>query len=239
MARIRVIVAERSPEGASALAALVLANASFELCEIAQDCEGLLSAIERCSPELIAVDVGLMNERGVNILPLLRGLADERMFCVAGIVRRGAANAEQFSHSFGVPFFLYTPYSADDLYRVICAIAENPYFGLDRHTQMEQFLIDMGLPEHYAAFPMAVDGALLLRNGPPDLSPGVFISRIAERHGVPYERAEANLRNLVKEANRTANPLYRRVFGQPKRSPAVYPFLRTAAEYSRHALLFF
>ena len=238
MAQMRAIVADAERDCAGVLGAMVLATQAFELCNIAWSCEELLADIERYDPLMIFVDIGLMNRDGVNVLPLLWRMREERMLCVVGEMRVTAKNAIPFGKRYGVPLFLQKPCTHNGFCELLRTISSNPYRGHSRHEQMEMLLLDFGVPDYYAAFQLAVDGALLLRTAKRTYTSHELLRQVCELHGISESRGEANLRNLVKEADAASTPLYQSVFGKPERSPGFFPFLLQVAAYSRKALYF-
>lgn len=202
----------------------------IELCAIESNSFEGLKKVRECSPDIVLTDLIMPDIDGSEVIKRIR---DSLFKKPKIIVLSGVNDVTIINEALegGADYYLLKPVSLLFLKEKIVSIFNRNSKNNTNNINVNTCMRDIGLPIGLSGYDYAIDAVNIILENNRGMMLKEINNIIAKKNYTSAQCVDACLHNAILKAHALHNEKYKNLFGDIKKCPSNYVFLRTIREY--------
>ena len=228
--KIRLAIIDDNAEDCYAFSKFFSSCPEIEICKAFTNVDDGLKNISKIVPNLVLTDFIMPDMDGSQVIKNIKSIYNEK---VKVIVLSGVNDSKIINEAFrcGADYYLLKPISPTFLKeRIISIFNKNEEYKF-KGLSINKFVKDIGIPIGLSGYDYAIDAINIMLKSAKGIMLKEINSLIAQKNYTSIQCVDACLHNAIKKAHYTGNEQYKNLFGNARKCPSNYVFLRVIREY--------
>lgn len=231
--KIRLIIIDDNEDDCDLLKEFFSNCDDIELCSVELNSIEGVRKVKKYNPDVVLTDFVMPNIDGSEVIKSIKMTSDENPKV---IVLSGVNDIKIINEAFecGADYYLMKPVSLLFLKEKIISIFNKDRKNNFKDRSVNACIRDIGVPIRLSGYDYAVEAVNMMLESDRGMMLKEINGVIAQKNYTSIQCVDACLHNAILKAHELHNSKYESLFGEVKRCPSNYIFLRTVREYIRN-----